>query len=140
MDKTLHIHDFQWEILNHHKTLPLGGVMPEPGEPIPKLNDNKLNFDELLWLKDYEYGEMSASFNYRALVAFDNGYFVSIINGTNGWTKEVDQYELAIFNPEGKMISLWNDDPDWGGDPIHDLSEEGVEELLLQVSKGDLYN
>jgi len=147
MENTLELRDDQIEILNHHKTLPLGGVYPkEEGERIPRLNDNTLKFDDILWMKDYEYharGPYSfATFKYRAIIDFDNGWYVSIINGDHA-VADFNEYEMAIFNSDGQMINpygdlTYNETYDtYFGDVIDRLDSEGVEEYLLKASKAD---
>jgi|11_taG_2_1085331.scaffolds.fasta_scaffold00131_36 hypothetical protein len=147
MENTLRLDDEQFKILNHHKTLPLGGVWPkEDGEIIPRLNNNTLKFDDILWMKDYEYharGPYSfATFKYRAIIDFDNGWHVSIINGDHA-LGDCDEYEMAIFNSKGQMInphgplSYHSDTDEWFGDVIDRIPSEGVEEYLLKASKAD---
>ena len=147
MENTLRIEEEQFKILNHHKTLPLGGVWPrKEGEIIPKLNTNTLKFDDILWLKDYDFhprGPYSfATYKYRALIDFDNGWYVSIINGDHTWG-DFDDYEMAIFNSKGQMINPWgcltynNDTDEWYGEIIDRITPEGVEEYLLKASKAD---
>lgn len=142
MENTLKFRDDQFDILNHHKTLPLGGVWPEEGEKIPKLNNNTLKFKDILWLKDYNYHNTVASFKYRAIIDFDNGWYVSIINGDHTFA-DFDEYEMAIFNSKGQMINPFgcltymSDTDEWYGEVLERLDLEGVEEYLLKASKAD---
>lgn len=143
MENTLTLKDDQIEILNHHKTLPLGGVWPkEEGETIPRLNNNTLKFDDILWMKDYDYHKTYATFQYRAIIDFDNGWYVSIINGDHTYADH-DEYEMAIFNSDGQMINPFgdltymSDTDEWYGEVIDRIDSEGVEEYLLKTSKAD---
>mgnify|MGYP003110736926 CR=1 FL=1 len=143
MKNTLEFRDDQLDILNHHKTLPLGGVWPkERGEKIPKINNNTLKFKDLLWLKDYNYHNTVASFKYRAIIDFDNGWYVSIINGDHTFA-DYDEYEMAIFDSDGQMINPFgsltylSDTDEWMGEVLERLDPEGVEEYLLKASKAD---
>ena len=143
MENALEFRDEQFDILNHHKTLPLGGSWPKKeGEKIPKINNNTLKFKDLLWLKDYNYHNTVASFKYRAIIDFDNGWYVSIINGDHTFA-DFDEYEMAIFNSEGQMINPYGSlayisDPDeWMGEVLERLDPEGIEEYLLKASKAD---
>jgi hypothetical protein len=147
MENALEFTDEQFDILNHHKTLPLGGVWPqEEGEIIPRLNNNTLKFDDILWMKDYDYqdrGKYSfATYKYRAYVDFDNGWYVSIINGDHAFA-DYNEYEMAIFNSNGQMINPFGDlhysetFDKLCGDVIERLDPEGVEKYLLKASKAD---
>ncbi len=147
MENTLRIEDEQFKILNHHNTLPLGGVYPKKeGEKIPRLNNNTLKFNDILWMKDYEYharGPHSfATFKYRAIIDFDNGWYVSIINGDHTFA-DFDQYEMAIFNSKGQMINPFgcltymSDMDEWYGEVIDRIDSESLEEYLLKASKAD---
>ena len=143
MENALKLRDEQFDILNHHKTLPLGGSWPkEEGEKIPKINNNTLKFKDLLWLKDYNYYNTVASFKYRAVIDFDNGWYVSIINGDHTFADH-DEYEMAIFDADGQMINPFgyltylSDTDEWMGEVLERLDPEGVEEYLLKASKAD---
>ena len=147
MENTLRLEDEQFKILNHHKTLPLGGVWPtKEGEIIPKLNTNTLKFDDILWLKDYDYharGPYSfETYKYRAIIDFDNGWYVSIINGDHTFADH-DEYEMAIFDADGQMINPFgyltylSDTDEWMGEVLERLDPEGVEEYLLKASNAD---
>ncbi len=142
MENTLEFRDEQFDILNHHNTLPLGGNMPGEGKPIPKLNNNTLKFKDILWLRDYNYYNTRASLKYRAFIDFDNGWYVSIINGDHAFA-DFDEYEMAIFNSKGQMINPFgcltymSDTDEWYGEVLERLDPEGVEEYLLKASKAD---
>jgi len=131
MENTLTLRDDQIEILNHHKTLPLGDA-----------NNNTLKFKDILWRKDYEYHKTYATYQYRAIVDFNNGWYVSIINGQFTYS-EYNEYEMAIFNSDGQMINPFGDlyyfdgIDEWCGNPIHGMQESDVEEYLLKTSKAD---
>ena len=143
MENALKLRDEQFDILNHHKTLPLGGSWPkERGEKIPKINNNTLKFKDLLWLKDYNFYNTRASLKYRAIIDFDNGWYVSIINGDHTFA-DYNEYEMAIFDAEGQMINPFgyltylSDTDEWMGEVLERLDPEGVEEYLLKASKAD---
>ena len=127
MENTLEFRDEQFNILNHHKTLPLDTQIPE---------------EDILWIKDYEYYDRYASYKYRAFVLFDNGWHASIINGDYAFG-EYDEYEMAIFDPDGQMINPFgdldycSDTDEYFGDVLGSLNKNDVEKYLLKTSKAD---
>ena len=143
MENTIRITDEQFNILNHHKTLPLGGPMPKEGKSVSIKNRNTLKFDDILWMKDYKYYDRHASYKYRAIVLFDNGWGVSIINGDHTFG-EYYEYEMAIYDSDGQMINPfgdlnYNEDMDeYFGDVLGHLSKDDVEKYLLKTSKAHI--
>ena len=143
MEGTIRITDEQFNILNHHKTLPLGGPMPKEGKSVSIKNRNTLKFDDILWMKDYEYHDRYATYKYRAFILFDNGWYVSIINGDYAFG-EFYEYEMAVFNPDGQMINPYGDldycseTDEYFGDVLGHLNKDDVEKYLLKTSKADV--
>lgn len=133
------------EVRAHHQTLPMAygysykvNVNDESVEEDYSLaqHHNVFKFDDLQWTLIYitrEDDNYPIERNARAYVSFDNGFYVSIINGLYS-IGDVDEYELAIMDKDGICY-----DTPLSDDVIGNLTKEDVEKWLKDVSELD-YN
>ena len=127
----------------HHKTLPIafGYSIIDKGQEYEEeysLQEHKnvFNFDDLKWTLIYitrEEDMYPLQRIARAYVDFDNGFYVSIINGLYS-VGDIDQYEIAIMDKGGVCY-----DTPLTDDVIGCLDKQGVEKWLRSVSLLD-YN
>ena len=82
--------------------------------------------------KDLEFmpHSMSPLLGYRACEQFDNGYGVSVVNGTMAYTTK-GTYELAITDEEGTLVY----DTPIADDVIGHLPPEEVSTIMKEVQK-----
>jgi hypothetical protein len=126
------------DVRAHHKTLPIafGYSIKDIGQEYEEeysLQEHKnvFNFDDLKWTLVYvtrEEDMYPLQRIARAYVDFDNGFYVSIINGLYS-IGDVDQYEIAIMDKNGVCYDTTLTDDVVGG-----LDKQGVEKWLRSVS------
>ena len=132
------------EVRAHHETLPMAyGYSWKTKKDDEYEEDyslaqhhNVFKFDDLKWTLIYiSRGEDNKplEWNARAYVSFDNGFYVSILNGLYS-VGDVDEYELAIMDKDGICY-----DTPLSDDIIGHLTKEDVEKWLKDVSQLD-YN
>ena len=128
----------QFQQIKHHQTLPEileDGIMSK-NIAVPFFNlpqENITEFKDILWLKDYDFREdgYAITLMYRALVSFDNGYSLSIINGILSEGK-ADEYEIALKDSDG---ICWLHEKDVSFDALGHLTASEVSKYLKIVSK-----
>ena len=122
----------------HHKTLPIAfrysiidkGQGYEEEYSLEE-HKNVFNFNDLKWTLIYvtrEEDMYPLQCIARAYVDFDNGFYVSIINGLYS-IGGIDQYEIAILDENGICY-----DTPLTDDVVGCLDKQGVEKWLRSVS------
>lgn len=131
------------EVRAHHETLPMAygysWKVSKDDESVQEeyslaQHHNVFKFDELQWTLIYitrKEDNYPLEWNARAYVSFDNGFYVSILNGLYS-TGDVDEYELAIMDKDGICY-----DTPLSDDIIGHLTKEDVEKWLKDVSELD---
>ena len=67
----------------------------------------------------------------RAVVSFENGYMASIVIGAYSYGGPEGLYEIAVLDDKGNITY----DTPITNDVIGYLNEQGVEDILLQISQ-----
>jgi hypothetical protein len=123
--------------IEFHKSLPLGLDISNYNEEmlcegyISPTPNNTTEFQEIKWIKEYKFREdgYAIHLEYRALIYFNNGYSVSIVNGVRS-DGNYDEYEIALMDDDG--ICYHKNVP---FDILGYLSKDQVSKILRIVSK-----
>jgi hypothetical protein len=67
----------------------------------------------------------------RAVLSFENGYKASVVKGLFNYDSRDDLYEIAVLDDRGNITY----DTHITNDVIGHLTEQGVEEVLQQISE-----
>ena len=129
------------EVRAHHETLPMAyGYSWKVNKDAESVEEdyslakhhNVFKFDDLQWTLIYitrKEDNYPIEWNARAYISFDNGFYVSILNGLYS-IGDVDEYELAIMDKDGICY-----DTPLSDDVVGGLTKEDVEKWLKDVSE-----